>query len=1468
MADGKVIIETGLDSKGIEQGLNKVGSLVKTGLGAATKTVGAASAALTAAGGAAAKFGSDFEAALAKASTLFGDVNVDTANLSAKVLELSNTSGVAASEIGNSLYNALSAGIPATEDMGSAMTYMEDCTKLAKAGFTDVDTAVTATAKVLNAYKMDVSETGKIHKILMQTQNKGITTVGELGAVLAQVTPTASAMNVSFEQVGAALATMTAQGTPTAQATTQLNSLFAELGKQGTVASKSLEKATEGTKYAGKGFSELMAEGVPLNEILDLMGATADMSDQSLIDMFGSIEAGKAALAMSGKNAQQYTDNLEAMATETDLVGDAYEKVTNTFQAKSQIFIEGAKNLGIAIYQGMEEPLKDAAEAGIGYVDDLTKAFQNGGLTGLVEEAGDIFADIVTAAAEQAPKVVDAAVGLIESFVSGIIGNRGKLAAAALEIAKTLADGLVKLLPIQLKRPVQAAIDAITKLFQGNNLKSAVKSVETIFKNFGRALSNITTAIIPPFTTMISGAMWAIDKLSPVIVASVTAFGEYQILKKVTSLMTAYRSVVATLTAMERANALQLAASTGALSVKEMVVGLLSQKITIATVKTALWNAVMAASPIGILTIGVGALAAGLVAVIATTKDLVSQTEIENQKLAEEAQAIRDTQAARQESVDGVVTEYGYLQTLWQELQNNVDENGKVKESYRERAAFITGELSDALGIEMELVGDQISNYGELCGSIDQLIEKKKAEAIVNAYQESYTDALRGQAEAQSTLAKKFQESQEAQDRLSEAQAAYNDFLANGNVVGQEGARRQSELLTAVAEAEKGVESSSKAYEDAKTKADEYNTTIANVESLQGAAAAGSANLTAEVLKTVNGFKTARFATDQELAEQKSSMYARYQEMEAAAKDGGSGITQAAVSEAQAMYYLSEAEYAKMAGMAEQEIQTWVDKANQALGVSNTPEVAQQKAAETHEAYTSELENSSPEVAEAAATLPESANEALEGSDTTTTASELGIDAGDAAAESYEAQGEKVSAAASTVSESANASMQNSDVTTVPASMGEEAGQALTDALNRFCDMVSQAATNLTNAGNTGIQNADMSTASTNAATSAITAMVTTFDTGLGQVQGAASRMGNGLSLGFQAAGVGIAAAAMAGQAANGMVTAINGYTGQMTAAGTGLGNSVGTGLRAANVSAAASGVASSAATALVSAINGRVGSATVSGINLGNAVGTGIRSSAMLAVATSQASQMVQTFTRTIQAGVSAAQAAGRNLATAVTNGIRAANVSSTAQTEGKKIADGFCKGINNGKSAANTAGRGLASNAASGLSGYGLYSSGHTTGSDFVSGFADGISSNAYRAAAQASAMARAAANAANAALGIHSPSRVGRWIGRMFDEGTAGGILDNTDLVEDAGTKMANALIDKMDVQAAYEKMRAAIQVESQRIGVMLTSKVQYVNPKEAEAGKVVNQTVNINQPVSSPVETARAIRQQEIYGLAGA
>ena len=1429
MADGKVVIETGLDSKGIEQGLNKLGGLVKTGLGAATKTVGAASAALTAAGGAAAKFGSDFESALAKASTLFGDVNVDTGNLSTKILELSNSSGVAASSIGESLYNALSAGIPATEDMGSAMTYMEECTKLAKAGFTDVDTAVTATAKVLNAYKMDVSETGKIHKILMQTQNKGITTVGELGAVLAQVTPTAAAMNVSFEQVGAALATMTAQGTPTAQATTQLNSLFAELGKQGTVASKSLEKATEGTKYAGKGFSELMAEGVPLNEILNLMGATADMSDQSLIDMFGSIEAGKAALAMSGKNAQQYTDNLEAMATETDLVGDAYEKVTNTFQAKSQVFIEGAKNLGIAIYKGMEEPLKGAADAGIGYVEDLTKAFQDGGLTGLVEEAGDIFADIVTEAAAQAPKVVDAAIGLIESFVKGIVSNKGQLAAAALDIAKTLAGGLSKLLPAEMQKPVQDAINAITRSFQSQSggLKKAIDSAITLFKNLSKIVGNIAKVVLPILTKAVDVLAGNLDILVPAITAVTVALKAWKTAEKVSKLLDSINSTakagqlaLAKYASANGVAAMSMATANGAMTVQQTVLAGVTGKIGLATAAQNLFNAALSAAggPIGLV---VGALAA-LVAGIGAYKLLTDEGISSEKQLQKANEDLGNSWGIAGQAANNFLSGISSAGSIFDNFNDSIIVSNERQQELSSKMDSVQGEITEiartATEERRQLTQTEIDRLDELFQQLEELTAQELA------YQQAYQDAVKNSAEAlaathegsaeeyasssqkiinsahetaQAVIDKAYEQMMETnalnKQRLdTDASYTQQDF-DNACAMAQQ--KYNEVVATANAECVETVRIARNGFEE---RAAGYNEFLQKITELNGQSESETTRHEEALAAEQKRYEEERSSSMFNLADAEARHAKEVEEINSSHEKNMSSIYSNLTSS-------MTTEQAKLTGV-------WLGY------VADAALHGEEMDAETKNAVDAIIQNWD--------SLPDGCKDTLK----------------------YALQG-AVDGFRDNEPELLNQAQSTSDnfLNTLNTALGVNSPSWKTQEMMGY--VVDGAVNGLTagtptliTAGQTlmssfmqALSGENTQAGATQMGMSVVNAIVTSLSSGGALVAGAALQLGTSA------------------------INALNGQQGSMRTAGTNLGTAAANGLRTANLSGSASAIASSACAAFTGAINGRAGAALIAGTNLGRAVGNGLRAANIIVTATTLATQMTTTFLRIITSSTTQAQSAGRTLASAVGTGMQSAGLKTTANTVGSDAVTGLVGGIDNNKNKANEAGESLAKEAKNGLSGYGLYSKGHSTGSDFVSGFADGISANSYRAAAQAEAMARAAAAAANAALGIRSPSRVGHWIGEMFDRGTADGILDNIDMVEDAGSKLSESLLDRVDIQAAAQKMRLAVETESARIGILVSSKVNVSSLEDKKESAPITQTVNINQPVKSPIETAREIRR---------
>ena len=63
-------------------------------------------------------------------------------------------------------------------------------------------------------------------------------------------------------------------------------------------------------------------------------------------------------------------------------------------------------SLLLPISENIMPAISNATEAAIGYIDELATAYETQGVKGLVEEAGEIFADIATNAAEQAPEMV------------------------------------------------------------------------------------------------------------------------------------------------------------------------------------------------------------------------------------------------------------------------------------------------------------------------------------------------------------------------------------------------------------------------------------------------------------------------------------------------------------------------------------------------------------------------------------------------------------------------------------------------------------------------------------------------------------------------------------------------------------------------------------------------------------------------------------------------------------------------------------------------------------------------------------------------------------------------------------------------------------------------------------------------------------------------------------------------------
>ena len=166
--------------------------------------------------------------------------------------------------------------------------------------------------------------------MLIQTQNKGKVTVGELSSVMGKVIPTANSNGVALEQLTASYAIMTSKGIAAAETTTYLNSMMNELGKSGSKTDKLLRSAT------GSSFKELMASGKSLGEVLQIVQDEAGKSGLSLADMFGSAEAGKAAVTLLSNGVDGFNSSVQDMVNSVGATQSAFETMDQTTEAKMQ----------------------------------------------------------------------------------------------------------------------------------------------------------------------------------------------------------------------------------------------------------------------------------------------------------------------------------------------------------------------------------------------------------------------------------------------------------------------------------------------------------------------------------------------------------------------------------------------------------------------------------------------------------------------------------------------------------------------------------------------------------------------------------------------------------------------------------------------------------------------------------------------------------------------------------------------------------------------------------------------------------------------------------------------------------------------------------------------------------------------------------------------------------------------------
>lgn len=308
----------------------------------------------------------EVESSFKTTSVLFGDVDVDVQKLYSDVRTLTQD-GTSATEVYETMYQAMSAGIDATEDMENVVTATDVAIKGAIVGLTDATSTIDLLTTIQNSYNMSADSTNDIMDQLVTTQNKGKTTIDELSSSMGKTISSASAYNISLENVNASYISLTKNGIATSEAGTYMTSMFSELGDSGSDVAKII------TDKTGKSFGELMDDGYSLADVLEILDGEVNGNSEALMNLWSSQEAGKASNAVVKQGLEDFNDTIVELTESAGTLDEAYETMTDTTEMAEKRFTQSITNLQQAIGDTLNPSLKEFYENGMDVVDWSTE---------------------------------------------------------------------------------------------------------------------------------------------------------------------------------------------------------------------------------------------------------------------------------------------------------------------------------------------------------------------------------------------------------------------------------------------------------------------------------------------------------------------------------------------------------------------------------------------------------------------------------------------------------------------------------------------------------------------------------------------------------------------------------------------------------------------------------------------------------------------------------------------------------------------------------------------------------------------------------------------------------------------------------------------------------------------------------------------------------------------------------------
>lgn len=339
----------------------------------------------------------------------------------------------------------------------------------------------------------------------------------------------------------------------------------------------------------------------------------------------------------------------------------------------------------------------------------------------------------------------------------------------------------------------------------------------------------------------IRGAITFIRTEMPLATAAVTglavAYGSLLVIKTVQKVVQSFQVTQVHLALAMMETSLATLAESGALTAQQIIVGVLTKKIGLATAAQALWNKVMLASPVMIAAAAIGALIGGVVL-------LDSSLRKTNPELYEASDAMFACQEESKRLNDSIQETAESVANMGEELSMQEESAFSLADELMRMSAAYEGTTSDQ--IKMQTICDKLNgsmeglniSFDEQTGAVNMSADAIKV--WIENYSkmqkmQSLADSYAGAIETQATAEKNLKNAQEARllayDRLSPKEKEVMQQYQSSTNITRELATSYAVILAKLQPYESAVESATAVMQQADEQVAQLN---ADIESLGG----------------------------------------------------------------------------------------------------------------------------------------------------------------------------------------------------------------------------------------------------------------------------------------------------------------------------------------------------------------------------------------------------------------------------------------------------------------------------------------------------------------------------------------------------------------------------------------------------------------------------------------------------------